>query len=202
MYKIFFNNRAICIGDSQASQEFKGKRYIWEDIDSVDHLILLLEKDCSDIFIITDHSESVFSALKQAYTYIEAAGGLVYNEKQQMLAIYRLGKWDLPKGKIEHGETAAEAAIREIEEECGLANLTIDRLLTTTYHTYTMFGKKWLKATYWYQIDHKGEETPIPQIEEDIERVVWMNQSDIDTFRRNTYGSILDVLNKKEDVLR
>ncbi|MBK9671561.1 MAG: NUDIX domain-containing protein [Bacteroidetes bacterium] len=75
------------------------------------------------------------NALNSIYTKIEAAGGIVKNKQGQLLFIFRHGKWDLPKGKIEKGENEQDAALREVEEECGIAELTLQKKLTTTFHT-------------------------------------------------------------------
>ena len=88
------------------------------------------------------------------YKVIEAAGGLVFNEKNKILMIFRNGKWDLPKGKIELGESIEDAAIREVEEECGIDNLKIDNKLINTYHTYNLNGFNILKKT-WFRLHLK-----------------------------------------------
>ncbi len=194
MYKIFFNNRAICIGDSKEGGSFNGKIHRWQTSDTVQKIIADFEEQTEDIFILTEYKEALLEQFKAEYQYIKAAGGVVYNRQQQVLAIFRLGKWDLPKGKVEDNETVNQAAIREVEEECGITNVVIEKPLTVTYHTYTMFGKKWLKETHWYSMFYNGNETVTPQTEEDIERVEWLDASQLETFKRNTYSSILEVL--------
>ncbi len=194
MYKIFFNNRAIYIGDRAESVNFRGKLHQWQTSDSMVNIINDFELCNEDFFIISEHYEKLFELLKAEYTFIRAAGGVVFNKEQQILAIFRLGKWDLPKGKVEDNETVEQAAIREVEEECGITDVVIKKPLTITYHTYTMFGKKWLKETHWYSMFYTGSETLTPQTEEDIEKVVWLDALQLETFKRNTYNSILEVL--------
>jgi 8-oxo-dGTP pyrophosphatase MutT (NUDIX family) len=129
------------------------------------------------------------------FTPIEAAGGIVQNESNQLLFIKRLGKWDLPKGKIEKGEKEDAAAIREIEEETGVKNLTLKNKIGETYHTYTAFGKHFVKTTHWYYLTCANEQQLIPQTEEDITAIQWVDKTDMLTQLNNTYPSIKDILN-------
>ncbi len=113
--------------------------------------------------------------------------------------IHRLGMWDLPKGKIEAGETPKKAAIREVKEECGIGKLKITKELPSTYHTYEMKGKKYLKRTFWYEMMCHDDSPLIPQVEEHIDEAKWMTKSALKKMNEtNTYRSILEVLNNKE----
>ena len=128
------------------------------------------------------------------YIKLDAAGGVVQNSNGEILFIFRNEKWDLPKGKVENYEAIDEAALREVEEECGIDDLELKEHLITTYHTYEMFGKKHLKSTYWYRMksNFTGEFTP--QLEEDITKVEWKSLSELNDVSENTYQSIIDVL--------
>lgn len=128
------------------------------------------------------------------FTAIEAAGGIVQNEKKQLLFIYRLGKWDLPKGKMEKGEKADECALREVEEETGVSKLNLKNRVGETYHTYNAFGKHFIKTTYWYFITCSSKQVLNPQTEEDITEIKWINTKDIQEPMSNTYASIKDIL--------
>jgi 8-oxo-dGTP pyrophosphatase MutT (NUDIX family) len=128
------------------------------------------------------------------FTAIEAAGGLVANKKEEYLFIHRLGKWDLPKGKMEHGETAAESAMREVEEETGVTHLKIVKPLAPTYHTYDAFGKHFIKTTHWFLMQCKGEQHTQPQIEENITAIAWFGATQFQEPLQNTYPSIKDVI--------
>ena len=124
---------------------------------------------------------------------IEAAGGLVYNLDNQLLMIFRNGKWDLPKGKLEPGENIRQCAIREVEEECGVKNLTISKKITDTYHTYELKGNPILKRTYWYMMNSDFDGKLVAQIEEGITKVEWVNEEDIAKKLENSYGNIKEL---------
>jgi 8-oxo-dGTP pyrophosphatase MutT (NUDIX family) len=112
-----------------------------------------------------------------------------------LLIIYRRGKWDLPKGKLEAGESFEQAALREIEEECGIKDLKIGIRLLSTYHTYLIDEKPVLKKTLWFEIFYDGNKIPVPQQKEDISETRWIDPSEMDVILKNTYGSVRDVLN-------
>jgi len=128
------------------------------------------------------------------FWYVEAAGGMVYNTRDERLFIYRFGKWDLPKGKIERGESRSAAAIREVQEETGLIEVTIDKELDSTFHIFDHKGKKVLKRTYWYKMNYTGSANPKPQTEEEITQAVWCSESDMNMVRNNTYASLRDLI--------
>jgi len=140
--------------------------------------------------IITDNWKSFCSD----YILIEAAGGLVYNLDNQLLMIFRNGKWDLPKGKLEVGENIQECAIREVEEECGVLGLCIVNALQDTYHTYEIKGKRILKRTYWFEMKTDFKGGLLPQTEEGITKVDWVDKQDIIEKLENSFGNIKELL--------
>ena len=142
--------------------------------------------------IVSDNLEHNYSD----HIFIEAAGGVVYNSKNQLLMIFRNGKWDLPKGKIELGEGVKKCAIREVEEECGVKNLVIVKKIKDTYHTYKIRNEKILKRTTWFMMKTDFKDKLTPQINEGITDVVWLNSDQVDQKLKNTYRNIIDVLNE------
>ena len=128
------------------------------------------------------------------FVMIEAAGGLVFNKEDQILMIFRNGKWDLPKGKLEEGESIENCAIREVEEECGISNLQITEKLTDTYHIYKHKGKKILKRTFWFKMKSNFDGDLISQTEEGIMKVVWVERHEIQKKLKNSYGNIKALL--------
>jgi 8-oxo-dGTP pyrophosphatase MutT (NUDIX family) len=126
---------------------------------------------------------------------IDTAGGLVKNEKGERLFIFRLGKWDLPKGKLAGNETPEEAASREVMEETGLSGLKISGSLPSTFHIYTRKGKQILKQTWWFEMEAKSTQSLVPQTEEEISEVRWVAMKDLGIVLANTYGSIKELVN-------
>jgi len=196
MYKVFFKDRSIFLGDKSESSNFEGMVYAWTEGESLEGLTLQFDEDEQKeaIFIVADDLNELYYHFKSCFKYIEAAGGVVYNSNAQILAIYRLDKWDLPKGKVEKGESVREAAVREVEEECGISGVEIVKEVNSTYHTYWMKGKFVLKRTYWYEMSYSGLEELVPQTEEDIQEAKWLSQDNLEEFRSNTYASILEVI--------
>ena len=143
--------------------------------------------------IITENWESFCAG----YKLIAAAGGLVYNDKNQLLMIFRNGKWDLPKGKLEVGENIEQCAIREVEEECGVSGLIITQQLQKTYHTYEINGKKTLKCTYWFEMNSSFKGNLVPQTKEGITAVVWVDEQDIAEKLENSFGNIIELFKIK-----
>lgn len=131
---------------------------------------------------------------------IEAAGGIVSSEQNKILMIFRRGFWDLPKGKIDKGETSEQAALREVSEETGipLNHLIIRRLVDLTYHIYLQKNQFFIKTTYWYGMNCKGTPKLIPQTEEDILDIQWFYLED--ALQLNSYLSIQEVLLKYKNL--
>ena len=140
--------------------------------------------------IITDNWEDFCSN----YELINAAGGVVYNSKNQLLMIFRNNKWDLPKGKIIPGEDINDCALREVNEECGINNLQIISQSRCTYHTYKSNSKYILKCTHWFDMYSSSSEELIPQFSEGIIKAVWVDKSNIFDKIKGSYGNIIDLL--------
>ena len=138
--------------------------------------------------------EKLQRAFFKHFTVIEAAGGIVQNEEKELLFIFRRGKWDLPKGKIEKNESPETAAAREIEEETGVKKLRRRKKVGTTYHIYDEFGKHFLKISHWYYFTCTGTQLLKAQSVEDITAVKWFKTKDIRTPVSNTFSTIKDIL--------
>jgi len=128
---------------------------------------------------------------------IIAGGGVVVNEKNQVLFIYRRKKWDLPKGKLDPGEDIKACAIREVMEETGIRNLTIGKLIIVTTHSYEEKGLNMQKETHWFEMKAStvDNSTLTPQLEEDIEKIEWVSLENLEEYLSETYTSIQQVLN-------
>ncbi|MDR1416819.1 MAG: NUDIX domain-containing protein [Prevotellaceae bacterium] len=139
-------------------------------------------------------SESDWAHFCSRYRLIEAAGGLVKNSSGEYLVIFRNGRWDLPKGKREEGERMEQTAIREVMEECGVDGLTLQGLLLTTYHTYTLQDVDVLKQTCWYAMSYSGNRCELqPQAEEGIEVAEFLPVEKAAACLASSYPSIRDV---------
>ena len=147
-----------------------------------------------NVFVEGDDTGNFFRQLASNFTVIDAAGGVVQNEKDDILLIRRRGVWDLPKGKVENGERVEAAAVREVQEETGLADVKREVLIATTYHTYTQQGQGILKRTFWYSMRSSGSHVLTPQLTEDISTVEWVCRNNLPEYLKNTYGNIRDVL--------
>jgi ADP-ribose pyrophosphatase YjhB (NUDIX family) len=146
-----------------------------------------------DLFIFCPNLEENFKEFSAHFIFIEAAGGLINNDKGEFLFIYRHNKWDLPKGKLEKNELPEKAAVRECQEECGLKDITLNNFLLNTYHVYFL-KKGWaLKKTHWYRM-LCNETNLVPQLEESITEVGWKSKMQISGMLNNTYYNIIDVL--------
>lgn len=125
---------------------------------------------------------------------IIAAGGLVTNDQGDLLMIYRRGKWDLPKGKQDDGESIAACAVREVEEETGLKQVILGDSLGITLHTYEQDGVEIEKETHWFKMLAPGVQQLVPQTEEDIEKIEWVNKAALKTYLQNTYANIAEIV--------
>ena len=130
--------------------------------------------------------------MTQKYDHISmtAAGGWVENERGEVLWIYRLNQWDLPKGKLEEGEDIPTCALREVEEECGLSRLILGPKLTETVHEYLLHGQTVVKTTHWYRMRVLGVPQVSPQTEEGIDWVRWVDASEWEAQVATTYSTI------------
>ena len=128
------------------------------------------------------------------FTLIEAAGGILQNHEKEILVIYRLNKWDLPKGKLEEDEKLEACAVREVEEETGATNIKLKKKAGETYHTYNAYGKHFLKISHWYYMSCSGVQNLVPQAVEDITALKWVAPQNLEEVLSNTYPSVKDIL--------
>ncbi len=199
--KIFFNDKPLFLCD-QVDETIEP--FLHHDdavfIDELDsHTVksmiheMQLEKVHAGVFIHPD-----FEALKKAFfkkfTFIQAAGGIVQNEDGELLLIFRRGKWDLPKGKLDKGESLEDCAVREVEEETGLKQVKLVEPLLITYHTYHEGTKFILKESHWYSMKVSGRQELVPQTEEDILETKWVAAEALEPYLKNSFPSVVDVL--------
>lgn len=199
-YIIFTKYHSVCLTNQTLSTlNVEGKQFIECNRDNFSQISfhdLLKEKPNKQSVIvhISDLDVSkVFVECIKRYVFVQAAGGLVRNSNNELLFIFRNGKWDLPKGHKEFGENIEETAIREVEEECGLKDLVMEDKLGITYHTYYMNGRYEIKETHWYNM--KTQTTAlIPQKEEGIEKAEWIGEDKIEEVVEDCYLSLQNLL--------
>jgi len=202
MVKIYFNNKPLFI-TSQITKELeeflhREETVLIDEFNSHTIKTMIHEMELSKInagVFLHDDIEAVLKAFKKKLFLIQAAGGLVHTKDDHLLLIFRRGKWDLPKGKLDDNEDLETCAIREIKEETGLTNVEIEKPLCITYHTYHQDGKHVLKESHWYLMKAQQQINLLPQLDEDIEKCEWVPIDQLPPYTENTHGSILDVLN-------
>ncbi|WEK71476.1 MAG: NUDIX domain-containing protein [Candidatus Chryseobacterium colombiense] len=179
MYKVFVNEKKLLLSKQPENLE---KVLDYENVTSLEIALDLLENtSVKELNVFGENIDKIWTEFQNLFRIIEAAGGIVNDTDGKILFIKRLGKWDLPKGKMEKGESREESAVREIEEETGLKGVELVRFINTTYHIYIeRNGDKVLKCTHWFEMNFKGEDTSKPQIEEGITEVAWKNTSQIE----------------------
>lgn len=177
MYKVFINEKKLILSEKPETVE---RNIAYEDHHQFDMVLDLLQNTSTkDAAIYLHNVDFLWEQFQKHFKNIKAAGGIVLNQDNNILFIHRLGKWDLPKGKIEKGESKNDAAIREVEEECGITNLELSDFINSTYHIYTdRDGINILKTTFWYKMKYLGTEPPKPQLEEGINEVSWKNEEE------------------------
>lgn len=180
MYKVFINEKKLILSSAPQNSP---KTLNYDGTHSFEFALDLLENTASQgLNIYHNDIDELWKDFGNYFKKIDAAGGIVKNIDNKILFIHRLGKWDLPKGKIETGESREVAAVREVEEECGIFDLELKDFINSTYHIYTeRDGKKILKTTYWFEMFYPGTDTPKPQVEEGINEVGWKNNAEIES---------------------
>ncbi len=189
MLQIFYKEKPIIISDKKS--DLKNSLIIDPElVENLDLLKLLNKKKINSIGVFSDEFELIINIFKKKFPEIIAAGGKVTNNKSEILFIYRNKKWDLPKGKAEKNENISETALREVEEETGIKNLSIIKPLEKTYHIFKRGGKNYLKTTYWFEMksDYNGKFKP--QKKEGITRVEWIGIENLSSILPKSYANI------------
>jgi len=189
MFTIFINNNPIYLIDSL---EYRDKKNFFEfkDLDLQRYIKLLEKGEINDLYLYDDNLQLLFEKFVANFKIIKAAGGVVENFHKEILFIFRNNTWDLPKGKVEKMESIEEAALREVEEECGIKQLVLDKLIDKTYHIYKIKGKYIFKITYWFSMRSDFKGVLSPQIEEGITKVIWVGRTNLSEVLLNTFANI------------
>ena len=202
MYEVFFNERKIAITQS-GKIPFVKEAVLTENLNSIEPvknwLLDFLNSNTSSVILIHPSPELFWNEMfVPVFKLIPAAGGVVIRD-EKLLFIFRNGKWDLPKGKIDRGETAQVAAIREVAEECGIRGHQITKALPSTYHIFKSpynetFGQWILKETFWFEMEYLGSENGTPETKENITEIRWFAKNELDEVLANTYENLKSVI--------
>lgn len=202
MYKVYVNSVPVFLGTPESigslgllpgkdiyTAPYLGKRK------QIKQYLDLLDKNTAVkiVAFYAEKAEQLWEDFRNCYKELEAAGGFVTNADGKMLVFYRRGSWDMPKGKIDPGESPEEAALREVREETGLQNLNLGSLITQTWHTYRQNGERILKCTWWYRMTTSDTKL-VPQVEEDIEEIHWVDATTWLASKPEVYASIREVI--------
>jgi 8-oxo-dGTP pyrophosphatase MutT (NUDIX family) len=195
--KIFINDRFIELlplnpgkpEPYQLSTEYSGKKKLREDLD-----LFLADTAFREMLVVSGSMEKCRKALFGFFKLVEAAGGLVQNEKGEFLFIFRMGKWDLPKGKVDKHEKPEDTALREVKEETGLRKLVRGARLPDTFHIYPHKGKMILKQTFWFRMTATSDQLLVPEEAEDIKEARWIKAAELDGILTDAWMSVRDLI--------
>ncbi|MCB0375468.1 MAG: NUDIX domain-containing protein, partial [Sinomicrobium sp.] len=192
-YEVFINEYPIILTNT-IGRETDFKLFLLDTF-SIEEILKQFHEGCiAKAHIYYPDAELLIKKFRHKIPAITAAGGLVRNAKGEILFIYRNGKWDLPKGKLNRREITEQAAVREVEEETGVKGLIVDEFIKKTYHIFKNNGNYRFKETYWYAMHTDYDGALVPETKENIEEVVWKNSEQIREALKNSYLNIKHLL--------
>ena len=199
MYEVFSNNRVIIFTQSvgQLTNDLQDSYIMKANPDKpLSNLEYLLEKAPYPVMVVeTDDPEKLQRRIFADYYKVDAAGGVVQDSRGRLLVIFRRGRWDLPKGKIDAHESVSECAVREVYEETGIQPVITGNTPYSTFHIYKEVGRKVIKHTRWFTMRSDGSSNPEPETSEGIEQVLWATKPFLkQTFLPATYPLIRAVI--------
>jgi len=189
MYKVFVNDKPLFL-TNHVVKETDFQLFLLESVDIKQIIVKMFQNKINKAFLYHPDEKEILTKLKEKIPVAKAGGGLVYNKRGEVLFIFRNGKWDLPKGGIEKGESIEETAIREVEEETGVSGLKITKKLQKTYHIFKRNGRYKLKITHWFEMHTDFNGITQGQADEGIEKVAWLNPDEIRNALGNSYENI------------
>ena len=193
MYKVFVNDKPIIL-TTEVEKEAGFKNYLLKSVNISKVIKDLNRSSIKEVRLIHEDKDKLLKKFLKKLPNVIAGGGKVYNDNKEILFIFRNGKWDLPKGKVDGKETIEETAIREVEEETKVRDLKIVKPLETTYHIFKRNGKHKIKITYWFEMTTTYTGKLEPQENEGITEVAWLNKSEITKALKNSYANIKSLI--------
>lgn len=194
MYKVFVNDKPIILSN-QIMTDLDYEFCLFNDIRFEEVLHKLRYTQTKGFYIYNSDLSVLWEEFKALFEVVKAAGGLVFKNRS-LLLIYRNEHWDLPKGKSELGETFEETALREVEEECGVKNLVIEKPIQATFHVFYENNTNKLKKTHWFIMSSTHDEKLIPQKIEGISKAEFVPLDDIPYLYNRMYANISELLTK------
>lgn len=189
MYKVFVNDKPLFL-TNEVAKETDFQLFLLESVDIEQLIVKMFNNKIKKAYLYYPDEKEILKKVKEKIPVTKAGGGLVYNKNGEVLFIYRNGKWDLPKGGKDKGEDIELTAMREVEEETGVGKLKIKKKLQKTYHIFKRNGRYKLKVTHWFEMTSTFSGELIPQAEEGIEKVAWLNPEQIQEALKNSYENI------------
>ena len=189
MYKVFVNDKPLFL-TNQIFKETDFQLFLLESVDFKQLIVKYFQNKIQKAYLYHPDEKEIMKVLKTKIPVNKAGGGLVYNKNGEVLFIFRNGKWDLPKGGTNKGEEIEDTAMREVEEETGVNDLSISKKLQKTYHIFKRNGVYKLKITHWFEMHSTFDGITIGQAEEGIEKVEWKNPEQIKEALKNSYENI------------
>ncbi len=189
MYKVFVNEVPLFL-TNEIQKETDFQLFLLESVDIKQLIVKMFQNKIKNAYLYHPDEREILKTLKSKMPVHKAGGGLVYNQKGEVLFIFRNGKWDLPKGGIENGEEIEATAIREVEEETGVKRLAISKKLQKTYHIFKRSGTYKLKVTSWFEMHTDYCGPLLPQLEEGIEKAEWLSPDQVSKALENSYENI------------
>ena len=196
---IYFTDRAVVFVTPSEFQAMSDDEAVVGCSDLSRAKILKIFETCNRVVVLCDNPQQTIARFAEEFVVKEAAGGVVYNETGEVLMIYRRGRWDLPKGHIDPGETPEECAVRETAEETGVSGAKIVSHLCNTLHAYDVYGVWELQRTWWYAMRSHGRKL-WPQTEEDIAMAEWCDEPSVQRNLQATYPTIVQVVEEFEKI--
>ncbi len=193
MYRIYINDTALIVADFMPVGIGPNQQIDAQNFDFREFYKQVKKNGKTVHVILTKEPKKMFRTIRKPFTVIRAAGGIVKNELNQYLFIFRKGKWDLPKGKLDEGEKTRIAAEREVMEECGIKVSEVGSRLCKTWHVYEDKGQIVFKKTVWYNMKAKKQRL-IPQLEEEITEARWLGTADFLIVKQNTFPLVKDII--------
>lgn len=193
MYKVFVNDKPIIL-TTEVSKETDFKNYLLKTVKIAKVIRELNKSSIKEVRLIGKKEDKLLKKFSKKLPNVIAGGGKVINDKGEILFIFRNGKWDLPKGKIDGKETIEAAALREVEEETGVKKLKITKPLETTYHIFKRNGRHRLKITYWFEMYSNYKGKLVPEEIEGITKVEWLNPEQAQKALENSYANIKELI--------